>query len=251
MNALSVSNAIRKIKFMKWRLENYVQVRLHRTKLWRKILRKKLAKRVQEKNEPLRVILGGGAHFAQSGWCLTEQDILDVLNEGDWQKVFHDRQIDNLLAEHVWEHLSWEDGLKAARYAHKWLCPGGTFRVAVPDGLHPHPDYIADVRPGGCGAYAWDHKVLFTYQSIMEMFESAGFVVRPLEYWNEKGDFDHAPWSFEGGYIIRRPEFAPETPAFSKGPDYARTNECVQISPWDHACSYKPTSLIVDAHKPR
>jgi predicted SAM-dependent methyltransferase len=47
-----------------------------------------------------------------------------------------------MLAEHVWEHLTEEEGLAAARACFKYLSPGGFLRVVVPDGLHPDPAYV-------------------------------------------------------------------------------------------------------------
>ena len=56
------------------------------------------------------------------------------------------------MAEHVWEHLSEADARAANRLCFRYLKPGGVLRLAVPDGLHPDPGYIDEVRPGGTGA---------------------------------------------------------------------------------------------------
>ena len=60
--------------------------------------------------------------------------------------------------------------------------------MAVPDGLFPDSEYIDFVKPGGVGPSAYDHKVLYSYRTLTKVFESAGFNVELLEYFDEKGD---------------------------------------------------------------
>jgi predicted SAM-dependent methyltransferase len=102
-------------------------------------------------------------------------------------------------------------------------------RIAVPDGFHPDPDYIEYVRPGGTGAGADDHKVLYNYKLLSEQLRRAGFEVTLLEYWDENGDFHFRPWSSRDGYI-------------SRSRDHDERNQ-------NGTLAY--TSLIVDAIKPK
>jgi predicted SAM-dependent methyltransferase len=83
------------------------------------------------------------------------------------------------------------------------LEPGGYVRIAVPDGNHPSPEYIENVRPGGIGSGAQDHKVLYTYATLNELFTSQGFVVNGLEYFDDSGDFITNQWKNEDGLIHR------------------------------------------------
>lgn len=39
----------------------------------------------------------------------------------------------NKLAEHVWEHMTYEEGCQAAKNCYDYLADGGYLRVAVPD----------------------------------------------------------------------------------------------------------------------
>jgi predicted SAM-dependent methyltransferase len=108
-----------------------------------------------------------------------------------------------LLAEHVWEHLSLEDGLVAARLAYRWLKPRGYLRMAVPDGFFPDAHYIQAVCPGGTGAGAWDHKVLYTIDTLSQTLREAGFQVKPLEYWSPDGQFNAIAWYVADGIVTR------------------------------------------------
>lgn len=38
-----------------------------------------------------------------------------------------------MLAEHVWEHMTKEEGIMAAKHCYEFLQDGGYIRVAVPD----------------------------------------------------------------------------------------------------------------------
>jgi predicted SAM-dependent methyltransferase len=176
-------------------------------------LRKKLAGQ-----ERKRIVIGAWTRY-DSGWIPTQQDFLDLTKPADWQYFFQPDSVDAMLAEHVWEHLSEEEGLAAARTCYTYLKRGGYLRVAVPDGLHPDPTYIALVKPrpgngngasgsttalDGNGAH---HKALYTYRSLKHLFESAGFQVRLYEYFDEAGEFHCQEWDRKEGTIWRSKRF--------------------------------------------
>lgn len=175
----------------------------------------------------MRIVIGASGVF-DAGWIPTDIDIFNILDEGDWQRYFAPNSIDALLAEHVWEHLTPQDGCTGARLCYRYLKPGGVLRIAVPDGLHPDPNYIEWVRVGGNGPGAEDHKVLYDYCSLKRLFEEAGFEVRLLEYFDETRNFQAEPWDPHDGMIHRSKQF----------------DERNQ----DGALHY--TSLILDARKP-
>lgn len=166
--------------------------------------RLKHAARVQ----PCRIVVGAAGN-APPAWTPTEVDLLDLLAPDAWASFFRTGSLDAILAEHVWEHLTEEEGRRAARVCFEYLRPGGTLRVAVPDGLHPDPGYHSYVRPGGSGSGADDHKVLYTYRSLREVFESAGFEVALLEYFDERGEFHLTDWPSKTGMIRRSWRFDP------------------------------------------
>src|SRR5258708_35780542 len=128
----------------------------------------------------LRIVIGASGIFEQ-GWIPTEIYSLNLLKVSDWKFYFKPNSIDALMAEHVWEHITLEDGFIAVRNCYMFLKPGGYLRIAVPDGLHPDSEYIDYVKPGGTGAGADDHKELFTYLTLTDVLEKAGFQVNLLE----------------------------------------------------------------------
>lgn len=157
---------------------------------------------------PCRVIVGAGGS-GQEGWISTDIDQLNLLQPRDWQFCFRDKLIDSILAEHVWEHLTEEQGLEAARTCFRFLKLGGYLRVAVPDGFHPHSEYIQRVRPGGTGPGAEDHKVLYTHETLPRVFQRAGFTVMLLEHFDAQGEFHARSWETEAGMIQRSRRFDP------------------------------------------
>jgi predicted SAM-dependent methyltransferase len=152
--------------------------------------------------QPVRLIIGASG-TKRAGWQETDQRYLDLLKPGDWERFFAPGVVAGIFAEHVWEHLTPEDALSAARTCYRFLAPGACLRVAVPDGLHPDPAYIDGVRPGGTGGGADDHKVLYDYRSFGRVFEAAGFRVELLEYFDEAGVFHRTPWTDERGRVAR------------------------------------------------
>ena len=137
------------------------------------------------------------------GWLPTSIDFLDLLKECDWQRYFYPNSIDAILAEHVWEHLTAAEGLQAAKNCFHYLRPGGYIRIAVPDGLHPDHCYIESVKVGGSGPGSNDHKVLYTYATLKELFEAAEFKVDLLEYFDERAEFHYKEWDPKDGMIHR------------------------------------------------
>ncbi len=176
---------------MKWfynRLKN-ILLRAH-------ILIKKITGR------KIKVIIRSGGNNLK-GWIPTDKDQLDITKKEDWLKFFKPANIDIIIAEHVWEHLT-EDGAKmASQNCYNFLKKGGYIRVAVPDGYFPDEEYINRVKPKGSGPGADDHKVLYNYKTLSNIFFSAGFNVKLLEYWDENGQFHYTGWDAEGGLIRR------------------------------------------------
>ena len=121
----------------------------------------------------------------------------------DWQRFTPPDSLSGILAEHVWEHLTPADAEAAARLCFQHLRPGGHLRAAVPDGLHPDPRYIESVRPGGSGAGADDHQVLYRHDSFAAVFRRAGFEVRLYEHFDETGRFQFREWDPRDGMVWR------------------------------------------------
>ena len=198
-----------------------------RLKSWRRRRAVKAIVSRHSPQHPCKVVVGSGG-IAQSDWVPTDVDVLNLLEPKDWQFYFEPESVGAIVAEHVWEHLTLEQGSQAANLCWRYLRPGGYLRIAVPDGLHRNTEYIDWVKPGGTGAGADDHKVLYTYRTGIEMLESAGFTqVTCLEYFDEQGQFHNEPWNPEDGMIRRSMRFD-------------QRNQTGQLA---------YTSLIIDAHK--
>ncbi len=157
-------------------------------------------------NKPLKVVIGAG-NTVFKGWLLTDIDFLDITDEENWSRYFKEGEISNILAEHVWEHLTREESKVSLENCFKFLKKDGNLRIAVPDGNFPNEQYINYVRPGGDGAGADDHKILYTYRSLGDELERAGFAVRLIEYFNESGQFVRQELDIEKGFVHRSYEY--------------------------------------------
>lgn len=157
----------------------------------------------------VRLIVGASSQ-SYPGWIRTQQDELDITRRSDWTAMFAGGSVATILAEHVWEHLTDDEALAAARNCFAMLAPGGFVRCAVPDGYFPDLDYQQLVQVGGPGPAdhpAASHKVVYTYQTLPPVFEQAGFVVQLLEWWDERRNFSAEAWDEQEGFVYRSARF--------------------------------------------
>ena len=146
----------------------------------------------------MKIIVGAGGK-TQDGWRATEQSELDLLHEVDFVRMLNGALgFEAILVEHCVEHLTIDEIPVALANCFKYLSPNGRLRIAVPDGLHPNPDYIEHVSPPNDG-----HKILLNYRLLSRLMRQAGFEVNLLEWWNEDGGFRANPWYSMDGDIER------------------------------------------------
>lgn len=163
----------------------------------------------QELADNVRVVIGA---LSQSypGWLSTQENDLDLCQRADWDRLFPNGNLRTILMEHVWEHLTQDEADSAARLCFEFLAPGGYVRCAVPDGLFPNTEYQRIVQVGGPGPAdhaAASHHVVYNWATLTDVFASAGFSVRLLEWWDENGVFHEEHWSADDGFIYRSRRF--------------------------------------------
>jgi predicted SAM-dependent methyltransferase len=164
---------------------------------------------LDEKNISKKLHLGCG-HKKYDGWFNTDKKNLDMTICEDWKKYYKEGEVENILLEHVFEHLDELQRKKAIENFKKYLNSNGRIRIAVPDGFNPNKEYIENVKVGGNGKSADDHKVLFTYKTLIEEFKENGFYFELLEYYDEYGNFHYKNWSNNGGFVKRRKDMIEE-----------------------------------------
>jgi predicted SAM-dependent methyltransferase len=226
--------------------------------------------RLLTNQQPIKIIVGA-RDTQQAGWIATDIHSLNLLDRRDWQKNFAPGTISAIMAEHVWEHLTHEEGIRAAEICYEYLQGGGYLRLAVPDGLHPNPAYLDWVRPQGVGPDAEEHKLIYDYRSLGELLRTCGFHVQLLEYFDELGRFHYQEWNPEQGLIRRSRRFDPrnhpynhsynqiysqpsnQSPtAYNSTVTQWRKHLSLQSCPLNSYCSLMNinyTSLILDAWK--
>jgi len=141
----------------------------------------------------MKVIIGA-ANTSQDGWVSTNIGELNLLRPDTWVKYM---PVDMALAEHIWEHLTLEEGREAARQCFKFV---PRLRVATPDGFFPDAAYVERAILGECPG---DHQALYNYKTLTNVFAEAGYNVELLEWWDEQSVFHYRPWSPEFGIISR------------------------------------------------
>jgi len=178
----------------------------------------------------MKIVIGAG-DTSFDGWYHTQESELDLLDEKTFTSLIPQKDAECFLAEHVWEHLTIQEGIEAARNCYNHLKGGGYLRLAVPDKNFRNEWYQNMVQVGGPGPEdhpAFTHKVVYDYKTLVHVLEQAGFEVTLLEYCDENGTFNFKYWNKEDGYIGRSFRFDTRNSLDSLG----------------------MVSIIIDAHKP-
>ncbi len=144
---------------------------------------------------PLKIDLGGGYRAGTNGWIT-----IDVSRECDlyWDLrfgiPFADGTVDKVYSSHLFEHLSYQDGLALLTDAVRVLKPGGSFSIVVPNarlyvehylGTRELPEDYFGWKPAWNGttridalnyvAYmAGEHKHLFDQDNLLHMLRASG-----------------------------------------------------------------------------
>ncbi|MDE4083578.1 SAM-dependent methyltransferase [Planococcus maritimus] len=154
----------------------------------------------------IKVVIGAEKYNNNPGWIHTQKEDLNLLDKSTWENQFKKDSITAILAEHIWEHLTYQEGIEAARLCYRYLQPQGYIRCAVPDGYFPDEDYQNLIKIGGPGPKdhpAASHKIVYNYKTLSAIFETAGYEVNLLEYCDETGHFHFNEWREEDGVIFR------------------------------------------------
>ncbi len=164
------------------------------------------------KQNEIKLVIGAGEYNNNPGWLHTQEEELNLLDENTWQNRFDSSSITAILAEHVWEHLTYEEGIQAAKMCFKYLKSSGYIRCAVPDGYFPDEYYQNIVQVGGPGPKdhpAASHKIVHNHKTLTKIFESAGYEVKLLEYYDEEGNFHQNYWDGIDGVVFRSKKYDP------------------------------------------
>jgi predicted SAM-dependent methyltransferase len=203
---------------------------------------KQLRHRIKQAS-PKKIVVGAGDLMHSPEWICTNVEELDITSPQDFYFLFQaTNSVDFFFAEHVFEHFTGSVGYKALENIFNYLKPGGVLRIAVPDGNFPSSVYIDGVKPGGTGAGAKDHKMLFNYRILGLWLKEIGFKINILEFWDDAGNFHFKSWSDrDAGKVLRSLE-NDERNSLKTGHE----NGWSSASDWD----IRYTSLIIDAIKP-
>jgi predicted SAM-dependent methyltransferase len=135
-----------------------------------------------------------------------------------------DATVDRVLSEHMLEHIRSRFAGGIFSEIVRLLRPGGTCRIAVPDGNCPG---YREYESRQTGQNALRHPALWNVGGLMEVMYGVGFdTVVPQQWFDAQGGYHHHPLDLSLGFIKRTLE------------QQYRTNTSVRY-----------TTLVVDARK--
>lgn len=152
----------------------------------------------------LKIIVGAAETF-QPGWYSTNEQWLDITKDSDWDAMFKGKPcLTHVVAEHVFEHLTYEEAGRALANIRRYLKDGGRVRIAVPDGYNPDPVYLKHVGINGIGDDAADHKQLLNVDTLSALLRDAGFKPAHIEGYAASGEgLVQNIYSAQDGFIMR------------------------------------------------
>jgi|TARA_B110000114_G_C14999204_1_gene359941 predicted SAM-dependent methyltransferase len=151
----------------------------------------------------IKIIIGASNTY-QKNWYATNESWLDITNENDWIRVFKKKNlISNILAEHVFEHLTYEECIKALKIISKYMIQNSKIRIAVPDGYNPDPIYLKNVGINGVGIAADDHKQLLNKDVLFEILSKSNFKPKLIEGYDANKILHTEKYSIEDGFVKR------------------------------------------------
>lgn len=172
-------------------------------KLFKYTYRKYALLQALKKEDSIKIIVGA-AETHQDGWYSTNEQWLDITNENDWAHIFKGRKcLTHVVAEHVFEHLTYEQAQSALAHIRAHMKENGRLRIAVPDGYNPDPVYLKHVGICGIGDDAADHKQLLNADVLSRLIKEAGFAPEHLEGYQQDGTLIQNPYKVEEGFIMR------------------------------------------------
>ncbi len=168
------------------------------------LTRRKLKHQIKQLSESnsLKLNIGSG-NLTYDYWLNLNLPFFDLTRARLWSFFFKQATINNILMEHVLEHLTVQDVRLALSFAKTYLHKSGNIRIAVPDKNHPNPEYIEFVKPGGSGAGADDHRSFWNYSDFIKLAEDLDFKYDLREYYNEQGELVMSDMDTDDGEIVR------------------------------------------------
>ncbi len=144
------------------------------------------------KRKPVRLHLGSAGNRLP-GWVN-----IDLLRPGRKLELywdlrrglpFKDHSVDAIFAEHLFEHLTYEQGVALMRGCSRVLVPGGVLRIGVPDldryvaSYLGQDDLIDRVRPGrptralalGEIFFLYGHRCMYDFETLERACMESGF----------------------------------------------------------------------------
>lgn len=155
----------------------------------------------------LKLHLGCGS-VKKQGWVNIDSEPScqpDMVRDLSQRLPYDNDSVDFIYAEHFFEHLSLEEGLRFLRECRRVLKPLGVIRLSMPDLAQFAKDYLEGVlnkweSAGWVPATPaqmmneefrnWGHRFIYDFEELNFSFQKSGFIGCDRRHWG-KSMFEH------------------------------------------------------------
>jgi len=111
-----------------------------------------------------------------------------------------------IVAEHVFEHLTWHEAKIATKLCHDYIKPGGTLRLAVPD-VNRYKLNRTEMLQQRKNDIDWKHRINFNWKTIKYLLQPIFPHVVLLEWHTRLGFAYSRRWNPLDGFVQRTKHF--------------------------------------------
>ncbi|TQD23849.1 hypothetical protein [Methanolobus vulcani] len=153
-------------------------------------------------SEIVKIVPGAGK-TRYEGWISIEVQELDITSTYDLNYYFANKKIDNILLEHVIEHIDYKNFIHFLVTIKPYLKKGAIIRIAVPDRNHPSEYVRLLTGVNGLEPGADDHKYFYGIDDFENIACQTDYKLDKVEYFDNNGIFHKNNFDLSDGYISR------------------------------------------------
>lgn len=145
-------------------------------------------------NKDVNIVIGSGIVYKNNvnnvaqNWINTDEDTLDITNRYDITQYLIPNSVNNIIAIHVFEHISYYDIINAFINLKYLLKPEAKIFLCLPDLNARISNYWKNYTDAINKQILYGHRVFYSLKSLQFVAQNSGLKYYPLSYHMSNGD---------------------------------------------------------------